>query len=257
MKLAFRWFGGALALWIALIVWAFWGRGLKPLDVADIQGLGHVVDVGTAICLAYLGLDRFRYRRRINELADKLAEKVDGRTAVLRLMEDGKKLTIAHRFILALYASAGDAQIRASIKAKKHDLKSAEFIGTFRSAAAWMLIGNQVDWFVVVILTTSLCTWQFYAAGLEIFVLEAGHRSFPVFADIVPTHRLALLAYVLAICSYALPAAAFAVNESLFSSLKNSINTWTDALAEEEQCKAESAKITGLTPIPSSLNPGV
>lgn len=156
-------FGWFVVIGIVAVALAFGGGcavfdNKHALTPDQLSALSHPLEIAVAFCAGYLGLDQFRFHRRIEEIVTH-ASVAELRSWLITRFKDGGQVNGHETSYLLLLFLAEDEDVRQAAKGREQDLRDNDlYRGADGRALRW-LIAQRYDRKVVMVLLFALCFW--------------------------------------------------------------------------------------------------
>ena len=236
--------------WRSALVWAagillliylssvFWRGNVTPEELA---ALSSPAEVGTGLCAAYLGFDRFRYHNRFKTLASRIIKMYgDGPSMIEQSLRDGS-LTNDEKNLLHLLRLCGDEAGKVWFDQHPQILKNNEFAKSLEGRRLKRLLVKYRDRRVVIILLTTLCGWLLLSAFLQVMP--------QIWTKVMPSRWVLLPAATLVLAGFVAPAAGFLYSEATFRRVSISAGSWGDSISNMLN------RLAGAAPVPIPVSP--
>lgn len=214
-------------------------------DVAGRLGfLSSPTEVAIGIAVAYLGFDRFRYEKRIRNLAiEKARQHVSMKDTYLESIKDGI-IDNDEKGIITLYYYGGGDKIRRLLRRPENKavLKESDFFYGFCTGVMWFLTIGRLDRRIVQLLLAILCIWV-----IMVTVVLHGFDDVPLWMD---QPWVGLIYYWVVGLAIALPGAFFLLSEFLLLRLNFKIKNWVKGLEVNLAKRAAVAQVGPAPPVP-------
>jgi len=203
----------------------------------DLSALAGPAEVAIGIAVAYLGFDRFRYQKRVKDLAQNLATELARPRDVLKASLDDKKITNDEKGLLTLFWFTEDQTFRNQLKEQIEVLKKNVFwngicFWLLQALLSWRLDRRIVQVFLVLLCAAELAiSWNGYNGGPVWPLL--GHRWF----------ETAYFTFI-ATC-YSVPAIGFGASEWMMSLIHGAASSWRDSVMVQLERTASEARLNG------------
>lgn len=213
----------AWATGILLLIYlssVFWHGNVKP---GDLAALSSPAEVGTGLCAAYLGFDRFRYHNRFKALARQIMKMYGaGPSMIEQSLRDGS-LTNDEKNLLHLLRLCGDEAGKAWFDQHRQILEDNQFAKSVEGRRLKWLLVKYRDRRIVIILLTTLCGWLLLSASLQVMP--------ETWTKVMPSRWVLLPAATLVLAAFVAPAAGFLYSEATFRRVSISAGSWGDSIS--------------------------
>ncbi len=219
------------------------------LTSAQLSAICAPVAVAIGIAVAYLTLDRFRYHKRIVDLANSLNKVIDTAPNLVRSIEENKQLTQIEKNFLALHYLCGTTDVAEIVQKHKSDIFNGG-LDTFLRFLLTLLTHWKVDRIAAGALCAFLCLWELYVSYV-LFCYDPPPAWFG-------SNLVKYITFGAVFGAYIVPLLGFACGELVILLIKQSVRRWTEEENVRQTRQAQEATVppvNGIQAAPAAAEP--
>lgn len=224
---------------------------ITPGSAVDIGGFTSPLEVAIGLAVAYLGFDRFRYRKRIRATGERLHADLALPEHVIEKILQDEVVSPDEKGLLTLYLFTEDGELLDRLKELEPELKKNNWIwGTRCYWLMKVLVRWELDRKLVQMFLLLACAFELMIAWLIV-----SGRSVP---GIETRAFLSTFMVTTAVC-YLVPFTGYALSEWMMGDIKKAAAKWQEGMRIAALMSARSAAYpkSAVKPAPSlSANNG-